>query len=167
MLSDDQTQIDQSPPMLSDDQTLHAAVCILRKDIGVMDLSNTYYPTSGEVSLSYSMQLMPSSLTKFLYWLIDNKSHSEAEIGITPCLEKMRKYLAIAETIVFLSKNSFTPFHIGLAIQLYNEYGSKLLLDTLYSHGFCASYDEVRRYITSLANFEIDRFGNGVHVPYG
>jgi hypothetical protein len=50
---------------------------------------------------------------------------------------------------------------------LYNEYGSKLLLDTLYSHDFCASYDEVRRYITSLANCEIDRFGNKVHVPNG
>ena len=75
-----QTLIDQSLPMLSDDQTLHAAVRILRKEIGAIDLSNTYYPTSGEVSLSYSMQLMPPSLTKFLYWLIDNKSHSEAEI---------------------------------------------------------------------------------------
>ena len=85
--------------MLSNDQTLHAAVRILRKEIGAINLSNTYYPASGEVSLSYSMQLMPSSLTKFLYWLIDNKSHSKAEIEITPCLEKMRKYSAIAETL--------------------------------------------------------------------
>jgi hypothetical protein len=106
-----QTQIDQSPPMLSDDQTLHAAVRILRKDIYDMDFSNTYYPTSDAVSLSYSMQLMPFSLTKFLYWLIDNKSHREAEIEITSYLEKMRKYLAIAETIVSRSKNSFPLSH--------------------------------------------------------
>jgi hypothetical protein len=93
--------------MLGDDQTLHTAVRILRKEIYAMDLSNTYYPTSDTVSLSYSMQLMPSSLNKSLYWLVDNKSHSEAEIEITSYLEKMIKYLAIAETIISLSKNSF------------------------------------------------------------
>ena len=129
-----QTQIDQSPPMLSDDQTLHAAVRILRKEISAMDLSNTYYPTSDAVSLSYSMQLMPSCLTKFLYWLIDNKCHSEAEIKITPYLEKMRKYLSITEKIVSLSKNSF-PLVTGFIKP--GEVGDAFALVSMKSPNFC------------------------------
>ena len=35
------------------------------------------------------------------------------------------------------------------------------------SHGFCASYSEVRRYRTSLANLEIDRIQDMSYVPYG
>lgn len=46
-------------------------------------------------------------------------------------------------------------------------YGSKLLVDILHSHGFCCSYDEVRRYLTSIANHEIERIETGVYVPDG
>jgi hypothetical protein len=37
----------------------------------------------------------------------------------------------------------------------------------LHVHGFCSSYDEVRRYLTSLANHEIDKIKNGVYIPNG
>ena len=50
-----------------------------------------------------------------------------------------------------------TPFQIDLALQLYHEFVSKQLVDTLHVHGFCSLYDEVRRYLTSLANHEIDK----------
>jgi hypothetical protein len=61
-----------------------------------------------------------------------------------------------------------TPFQIGLALQFYHdEFGSKQLIETLHAHGFCSSYDEVRRYLTSLANHEIDKIKKGVYVPNG
>ena len=67
---------------------------------------------------------------------------------------------------VSLSKNVvITPFQIGLALQLYHEFVSKQLVNTLHVHGFCSSYDEVRRYLTSLANHEINKIKNGVYIP--
>ena len=66
-----------------------------------------------------------------------------------------------------MSKNVIKSFQIGLALQLYHEFGSKQLVDTLHVHGFCSSYDEVKRYLTSLANHEIDKIKNGVYIPNG
>ena len=66
---------------------------------------------------------------------------------------------------VSLSKNVvITPFQIGVALQLYHEFVSKQLVNTLHVHGFCSSYDEVRRYLTSLENHEIDKIKNGVYM---
>jgi hypothetical protein len=62
----------------------------------------------------------------------------------------MRKCMSLTESIVSLSKNVITPFQIGLTLQLYHEFGSKQLVDTLHVHGFCSSYDEVKRYLTSF-----------------
>jgi hypothetical protein len=40
-------------------------------------------------------------------------------------------------------------------------------IDTLYSHGSCASYGEIRRYLTSIAHHEIEQITGGVYVPDG
>ena len=70
-------------------------------------------------------------------------------------IEKMQKCMSLTESIVSLSKNVITPFQIGLALQLYHEFGSKQLVDILHVHGFCSSYDEV------------DKIKNGVYIPNG
>jgi hypothetical protein len=75
--------------------------------------------------------------------------------------------MALAETIVSINKNSFTPFSPGLALQMHHVYGSKNLVETLHSHGFCASYNELRRYLTSLADHEINKIENGTYIPHG
>jgi hypothetical protein len=53
---------------------------------------------------------------------------------------KARKCIALAEMIISLHKNNFTPFNFGLALQLYHGYGSKHLIETLHAFGICASY---------------------------
>lgn len=40
-------------------------------------------------------------------------------------------------------------------------------MDTLYSHGFCASYAEIRRYLTNIVHHEIEKITGGVYVPDG
>ena len=75
--------------------------------------------------------------------------------------------MAIVECIFSVSRDFFTPFHLGLAIQLYHDFGSRQLIDTLYFHGFCASYGEIRRYLTSIAHHEIEKITGGVYVPDG
>ena len=68
-----------------------------------------------------------------------------------------RKCIAVAEMIIPLHKNNFTPFNLGLALQLYHGYGSKHLIETLHAFGICASYTEVRQFLTSAANHEIEK----------
>ena len=48
--------------------------------------------------------------------------------------EKMWKYMSLSECIVSLCKSVITPFQIGLALQLYHEFGSKQLIETLHAH---------------------------------
>jgi hypothetical protein len=40
--------------------------------------------------------------------------------------EKLRKCMALAEAIVSINKNSFTPFSLDLALQMHHVYGSKI-----------------------------------------
>ena len=140
----------------TDDQFLHTVANILMRDIHNLDIKNDFYPTPSECSLSNSIPSMPPTLTKFICCLIDEKSFSAVNIQKEMSEEKMWKYMSLSECIVSLCKSVITPFQIGLALQLYHEFGSKQLIETLHTHGFCSSYDEVRRYLTSLANHEID-----------
>ena len=65
--------------------------------------------------------------------------------------------MGITECIFSISKEVFfTPLYLGLAVQLYHHFGSMQLIETLYSHGFCASYGEVRWYLTSIVHHEIN-----------
>lgn len=43
------------------------------------------------------------------------------------------------------------PLQIGLGVQLHHHFGSKFLIDTCHSLGFCASYTEVQRYASCAA----------------
>jgi hypothetical protein len=65
--------------------------------------------------------------------------------------------MGITECIFSVSRDMFTPFHLGLAVQLYHDIGSKQLIETLHSNGLCASYGEVRRYLSSIAHHEIEK----------
>ena len=113
---------------------------IARKDLEISDtkdtlseeLNNDFYPTSSECSLPISIQSMPPALTKFICWLIDEKSFLAVSNQNQTPIEKMRKCMSLTENIVSLSKNVITPFQIGLALQLYHEFGSKQLVDTLH-----------------------------------
>ena len=37
-------------------------------------------------------------------------------------------------------RSLITPLQIGLAVQMHNQFGSKGLIESLHSHGFCSSY---------------------------
>lgn len=44
-----------------------------------------------------------------------------------------------------------TPLQLALGVQLNHQYGSRFLLDTLRSLGFCSTYAEVNRFERSAA----------------
>ena len=152
---------------MSEEQILHSASSIIRRDIESLDIEHEFYPNASDVSLGTSLEKMPSTLTKFLAWLIDDKSFEKANELHAMSKEKLRKVLGLIESIVSVAKCTFTPFHLGLAIELYHEYGSRTLIETLFSHGFCASYTEVRCYLTSIAVHEVENMENGAFAPDG
>jgi predicted transcriptional regulator len=106
----------------SQEHILNSAANILRHDIQ---------------SFAISVEKMPQSLLKCICWLIDVKAYKAASEPYTVPIDKIRKILGITESIVSLSKHTFTPFHLGLAVQLYHEFGSRGLVDNLNSHGSC------------------------------
>jgi hypothetical protein len=82
----------------------------------------------------------------FLSWLVDgNCFHIESDYNALSH-DKARKCIAVAEMIISLHKNNFTPFNLGLVLQLYHGYGSKHLIEILHAFGICASYTEVRQF---------------------
>ena len=113
------------------------------------------------------MERMPLSLTKFICRLLDKKSFQDASEPYVIPHDKIRKIMGKTECIFSISKDVSTPFYLGLAVQLYHNFGSKQLIETLYSHGFCASYGEVRRYLTNIVHHEMKKIHDDVHVPDG
>jgi hypothetical protein len=61
---------------------------------------------------------------------------------------------------------NFTPFNLGLALQLYHGYGFKHLIETIHAFGICASYTEVRQFLTSAAKHKIAKTEVSC-IPYG
>lgn len=81
--------------------------------------------------------------------------------------ESARKCLALTECVVVNSRTILTSFHLGLAIQAYHEFGSKRLIEILNARGFCVTHTELRRYLTSDANHEIDGISGDRYIPGG
>jgi hypothetical protein len=74
-----------------------------------------------------------------------------------------------SETIDSVIPRIFLILSIGTIYgsDAHHEFCSPGLVDNLHSHGFCASYSEVRRFLTSVALKEEDSIKEGVYVPDG
>ena len=61
------------------------------------------------------------------------------------------------------------PLQLGLGVQMHHHFSSKFLIDSLNSHGFCASYKTVQKYERSAAvaqGTEIPGYTPGHFVQY-
>ena len=76
--------------------------------------------------------------------MLDDSAFGSANDNIPVPIGKLRKCLSLAKCIVSVSKNIFTSFHLGVALQVHHIYGYENLIEMLHSHGLCASYHEVR-----------------------
>ena len=127
---------------MQEDQILHDAAKVLRGSLHAVEISKDFYPSSSDLSHHRSLQFIPPSLMTFLLWFDDdNCFHIESDYNALSH-DKTRKCIAVAEIIISLHKNSFTPFNLRLALQLYHGYGSKHLIETLDAFGMCVSYTE-------------------------
>ena len=130
-------------------------------------MSNEYYPLPSEVSITESCKFIPHCLLNFIVWLVNDSCFYQENNYEGTSNDILRKCISIAECVISLHKTQFTPFNVGLALQFHHEYGSKQLIETLNSYGFCANYTEVRRFLTSAANHEISKSQSGLFIPNG
>ncbi|CAC5423646.1 unnamed protein product [Mytilus coruscus] len=142
-----------------EDLILHKAFGILRKQIVDLVIQDETYSSPGDTSLSQSPKIMPPVLKTFLCWLRSGDAYETVNYDNELSSEKLRKYLALAETIVSINRNSFMPFNLGLVLQMHHVYhqvyGSKSLVETSHSHWLCATYNELR--LSSVADHDIDK----------
>ena len=112
---------------------IKAAADLIKTDIKSKDISKSFYPLPGEISsVDENCAFLPETLYLFLRTIFNEKS---AE----------RKIASIGQAIIQ------APLQIGLPVQMHHHYGSKFLIDSLTSHGFCSSYTEVKKFEMSAA----------------
>ena len=65
------------------------------------------------------------------------------------------KILAICDNIISISCKILTPITFGLGVKLHHDFGSRDLIQDLYSLGHCIHYDEMRKFLTAASDNEI------------
>ena len=114
------------------DRVLYYEASILRDKLSDLKSSDRY-PTPNEIGIQSAYgQLLPK-LLKMILWLIDSDAYASKESDYSPNDDMKRKSTSIAECILFASKNALTTQHVGLAMQLHNDFGSRNLIDTLHA----------------------------------
>lgn len=108
---------------------------LMKNDIKLIESNLENYDCINDLSLDTNLAYLPNSLKTFLGLLITSKS---ADLKIA-CLGQ-----ALIQAC--RPRGLLAPLSLGLAIQLHTQYSSENLIKSLYSMGYCASYDEVRRF---------------------
>ena len=68
-----------------------------------------------------------------------------------------KKSLCLSQSIQALITGCFNQTTLGLAVKLHHRFGSREVIDLLNSHGYIASYDEVKRYRKSAAKMTAEQ----------
>jgi len=95
---------------------------VIRNDIAKVEFSTEHDPTSADASLSHSFHSMPNSLIKLLKWVTNDKAFNAGDNLPEMQTDGLRKCLELIECIVDISRNMFTPFNLGLALQVYHAF---------------------------------------------
>ena len=157
---DDMMDVDESMSPIEYDticenetETLYQAAHILRRDIlKVRDkkLKNEYY-ASKEMNLDAMKDFVSPLLYNLLGWVTD-KTLFEGAIDIADeAVDNHIACLTIACDVCSLSTKVMSPKHLGLAIDLHQKSGSRIIIDDLYTMGYTISYTELLHFLTSAA----------------
>ena len=132
---------------------------LIKSEIKNIDVSSDVYPTSAVISdVEEALKLIPDLLKSFLELLFVGK-----DIKL--------KLASVGQAIVQAVRPRviLAPLQLGLGVQMHHHFSSKFLIDSLNSHGFCASYKTVQKYKRSAAvaqGTEIPGYTPGQFVQY-
>ena len=128
--------------MPTDETLLHQAAGILRRRIlHTTKLDNEYYSFE-EMSLKAEKDFIDPLLYKFILWLTCEEFFmSGSDISD---FDLVLSCLHIACDITTASTSIMSTKHLGLAVFLNNEFGSRKLIDTMFNMGYSISYTKLR-----------------------
>lgn len=135
---------------INEESLVHTAVGILRRRIETRQSQtrNDTYASSDDMTMAALKNFVDPLLYKAIGWLT-NKDLFLGAMDINE--QNTMKSLSITCDIMTLASNVFSPKHLGLAIHLHHEFGSRKLVEHLSYLGHCVSYGELRRFLTSAA----------------
>ena len=151
MLQEDNEDIEVKQK--SDEQVIHEAIGILRSRIdSIKEIKNEYFSWA-EIDLANQKKFVDPLLLKAIAWLTSKCLYTTT--GDADSLENLLPSLAIASDIIYANHAAVTPKHLGLTNYIHRNFGSRKLIDVLHKHGYCISYDEYWKFVTSAAIFNI------------
>lgn len=130
---------------------IHKAVGILRREISKCKdkrLKEEYY-SSKEMTLKAMRQFVDPLLYQVIGWLTNEDLFKNAANILDS--ENDAACLAIACDIIFHATAVPSPKHLGLAVHVHQQFGSRKLVEDLYALGYTISYTELLRFLTSAA----------------
>ena len=125
---------------------ISTAAKLINEDILSIPGKDRIYPTADEIeSETLNTEYVPNSLRLFLNSLFSK-------------VDKPIKVSSIGQAIIQATRprGLIAPLQIGLGIQMHHHFGSRFLVDTLYSLGFSSSYTEVQRFEMNAASKPVD-----------
>ena len=132
----------------------------------VKDTNQHYFPKYSAHNGSLWGDFVPNQLYDFISWLINEKSF----MNISSCSDEESsknnlRTISICHSIIAQSRHHvLTPITLGLGLHIHHEFGSRHLVEELHALGHSVSYDEIRRFLTSIA---LDQQSHDVYVPKG
>ena len=148
---------------------LHRAAGILRECMtSIKGMSDEYVGNDG-VKIQTCREFVPDKLHDFVSWCTSAKNYEIVVSSSDKEADKKQpnlKVLSICHSIIALGRKVNTPMQLGLANQVYHESASKKLIELLSSLGHSVTYDEVRTFVTSIANDQLSKIED-VYFPHG
>ena len=110
---------------------------MIRDDIKAVETSHkcNIYPACDELGHDECMNYLPSTLRALLEGVIVGKG-------------SQRKIASIGQAIMQAARPRvlLALLQVGLGVQLHHHFASHFLIDSLHSHGFCCTYEEVHKF---------------------
>lgn len=120
---------------------IKTAAELIKNDVKSIDASYDVYPSSADMSdIQTALDFVPKILQSFLRTLFVGK---DVDLKIASLGQAIIQ--AVRPRVLMV------PLQIGLGVQMHHHFSSKFLIDSLNSHGFCASYKTVTNYEKSAA----------------
>jgi hypothetical protein len=146
---------------------LHRAAGIMRKHMSEVKMDRVSYVNSEQLSLDHCSAFVPDLLYDFINWTIDEKAYTDVRrCNKEDAGKDNLGVISICHSLIAQKSRLPTPVTLGLAAVIHHEYGSRMLIEQLHSLGFCISYDELRRFLTSIAADQISR-SKDIYIPHG
>ena len=115
---------------------IETAAKLINSEIKNIDVSSNVYPTSAVMSdVEEALEFIPDLLKSFLELLFVGKD-----------IKLMLASVGQATVQAVRPKVILAPLQLGLGVQMHHHFSCKFLIDSLNSHGFCASYKNVQKY---------------------